>query len=60
MPMAELLREVLEQAVQGKKPDDFETTAGYLHAVAADKVAVIDALNGQLAGNVAKSSSLTN
>jgi integrase len=32
--------------------DDLETTAGYLHAVAADKVAVIEAI-GQLAGNSA-------
>jgi integrase len=39
---------------------DLDTTAGYLHAVAADKVAVIDALSGQLAGNAAKSSSLSN
>jgi hypothetical protein len=38
--------------------DDLETTAGYLHANAADKVAVIDAL-GQLAGNADTSSSLT-
>ncbi|HXX69170.1 MAG TPA: tyrosine-type recombinase/integrase [Polyangiaceae bacterium] len=123
VPMAALLREVLEQAVQGKQPDDFivvdetggppsrqklyktfvalqsrlgvaptwsfhslrhafgthavraganvvavrdlmghgdlETTAGYLHAAAADKVAVIDALSGQLADNADTSSSLT-
>jgi hypothetical protein len=38
---------------------DLETTAGYLHAVAADKVAAIEALDGQLAGNVDTSSSLT-
>jgi integrase len=31
--------------------DDLETTALYLHAVAADKIAVIEALDGQLAGN---------
>jgi hypothetical protein len=39
--------------------DDLETTNGYLHAVAADKVAVIEALDGQLAGNTDASSSLT-
>jgi hypothetical protein len=38
--------------------DDLETTACYLHAVAADKVAVIEAI-GQLAGNASASSSLT-
>ena len=38
--------------------DDLETTAGYLHAVAADKVAVIDTF-GQLADNADTSSSLT-
>jgi integrase len=37
--------------------DDLETTAGYLHAVAADKVAVIDTF-GPLAGNEETSSSL--
>jgi hypothetical protein len=30
---------------------DLETTALYLHAVAADKAAVIQALNGRLGGN---------
>jgi integrase len=122
VPMAALLRQVLEQAVQGKEPDDFvvvektgeppnrqklykafialqkrlgisptwsihslrhsfgshalrgganieavrelmghdalDTTAVYLHVVAADKVAVIEALSGQLPGNAAASSSL--
>jgi integrase/recombinase XerD len=38
---------------------DLETTAGYLHAVPADRVAVIDALSGQLADNADTSSSLT-
>ena len=37
---------------------DLETTAGYLHAVAADKVAVIDTF-GPLGGNEESSSSLT-
>jgi integrase len=31
--------------------DDLETTARYLHAVGADKVDAIEALNGQLVGN---------
>ena len=39
---------------------DLDTTAGYLHAIAANRVAVIDALSGQLAGNIDASSLLTN